>query len=444
MGKIYHAIVFLLGSFSFLHLILWKKLFSFYLGNELGSTTLVVTFFLTIFALLFFASITLLKKLSTVAASINIWKCFGYAQLLLAVSATLSPLFFDLLETLPFYLSLLLLFTMMTLPLSLIAASTSLLALHTNLTTRLSALLAGSALATLLLHTLYLEINFPAPLLLTVSGVLHACLAAFLIFSKKTNKAPYQEVLPAATLTSPLPLKLLYAVAAINGGVLITLLYSWNRLVILSLGDTLWTSSMVTILFLLGIFLGVLFKANSNAPTYLFQQILLATIFISLSFLSVSYLPLLTNNIRVVLISHPVTFYLYYVLITLLFALILLPFSFFQGRIFKLTFQLKQQEALAFHTLGAGCLLFIFCYLALYFIGLDLLFKFAITAIFLLQSYFAWWLYHHHWQLQLPTTCVVATPLILTIVVFSQWNRTHHAQAIFFNQQLRPEIHLQS
>ncbi|MEK6623503.1 MAG: hypothetical protein AABY86_00955 [Bdellovibrionota bacterium] len=451
--NLYLTIVFVTGTFALIYQMLWQHLTSLLLGSDARASTLVVATFLLGLSGGYYGFGILSTRIKT---RCHFLKLYGWAEILIGVYAFFFPnlfhIFFELwpASTETFFGQILVSGILYIPPTFLMGATvpvmTSVLpedyceinTVHTKVygLNTLGALI-GVVVGTLVIMPFLGALNG-----LRVVGIINVLVAIFYLFNRLTGDIEKPVAKSVGLMPGNFAPWFYYVLAFTSGFSLLGLEIIWFRLWGLTIGMSYIIFPMVVAVFVgaLGLSGITLKKYTDNS---LMVSLVFAVLFLSFSFLVVPYLPLWTSNIRVLMISHPVNFPIYYLICFALLILCLFPGIFFAGRLLPLSYALSPKNGANY---GRICALIYCCntlgtfvgavflgHLLMDSIGIDWLYRIAIGLLALLTIYVF---------IKIPTSKFLRIAVLLALIVsgthvIQEWNRVFHAAGTFRDRTLR-------
>jgi len=439
----------LTGMTGLIYQVVWQKYLTFVVGSETRSVALVVAVFL-----------------AGLAAGYRFWGAFserlkdrrrllrvyGIIELSIGVYAGLFPFYIQLIRSIshhaPPWLATDVLITLLTIlgPTFLMGATIPLLV----------SVVPESAKEVHLCHARIYGINtlgaclgaFGASFVLIprigLPGALwlgcltNVAVGAVFFFNKLEGSITEKE--PIQPIPNRFPVRALYVYTLITGAVTLSLEVLIVRVLGLTIGPGPHNFAIVVGVFVFGLALGsLLITERMLSVKLLLRAAVFLTAYLAVVYFTVPYWPYWLNNVRVLLVSIPVNYFVYLALVTGFLLLVLLPFLIPLGFMLPLVYGLIPKDTenygkqcgrlYFFNTLGTATGAILLAHLLLYFVDMDVVFKINVALIAALSAYLL--------RCEKRTKTATAVALIGVVLLLSPaWNRDSHYQGLYRYQEL--------
>ena len=449
--RLYLSIIFTTGFCSLGYQVIWQRYLSVLVGSQARSATIIISVFLLGLALGYYAFGRLAERIKDRHILL---KTYGFVELATGAYAAIFPVLFKLLldspisQTNNFWIHLLLAALLLIPATFLMGATipvmTTVLPESKENINRIHSRIYGlntlGAFGGTLIAGLYIIPHLGYDMSLLLLGFLNVLVSLFYI--KNNLSGPSYEKQKPEVLSHNFNPKLLYALGFVSGLTCLALEILWFRILGLTIGNSFIVFPFILSIFVLMIGLGSLTLKNINLQTFQ-KAIAYSLLFSALTFLTIPYLPLFINHIRVSFTSFPLAFYLYHILVYLVLLCILSPAIFYLGRLLPLTYSmipknnkdygLKVGYLYFLNTLGTFLGAIALGYLAFHIFNLKVIYLLSLSSLFVLSFYFL----KSRWLLQ---------GLILTLaltIILTPFSRKYHEIGLFRNRAPTIE-HLQN
>ncbi|HAZ13066.1 MAG: hypothetical protein A2X86_09750 [Bdellovibrionales bacterium GWA2_49_15] len=451
--NLYLIIVFSTGALALIYQILWQHLTSLLLGSDARASTLVVATFLLGLSAGYYCFGILSTRVKTRA---NFLKLYGWAEILIGVYAFFFPnLFHFFFESWPgsteTFLGQILVAGILYIPPTFLMGATVPVMTSVlpeaysevnSIHTKVYGLNTLGALVGVILGPVIIMPFFGALNGLRLVGVVNVLVAVFYLFNRLTGNIEKSASENGNLKAGELAPWFYYVMAFSSGFSLLGLEIIWFRLWALTIGSSYIIFPMVVALFVgaLGVS-GITLKKYTDHSLVL--SLVFGVLFLSFSYTVVPFLPLWTSNIRVLMMSHPINFPIYYLICFALLIVCLFPGIFFAGRLLPLSYALSKKNGANY---GRICALIYFCNTLGTFTGA------IVLGHLLMESLSIVWLYRSaigllviltvYLFVKIPSSKFLRGGILLALIVsgthlFQNWNRVFHAAGTFRDRTLR-------
>ncbi|MFH1357784.1 MAG: fused MFS/spermidine synthase [bacterium] len=448
-NKIYYIVIFFTGAFSLVYQVIWQRYLNLLVGSEARSSTLIVSVFLLGLALGYYIFGLISIKIKEKR---KLLKLYGYIELATGVYAMLFSQYFHFINntslanssafSADFILTFLLIFPPTILMGATIPIMTSVLPDDNNTLNRKHAIIYGlntvGAFFGVIAGSLYLMNMWGLEIPLLLIGFLNFILSFVYIFNTLKGEVIKQDTMP--NIQSTYSNTAIYLLAFISGLTSISLEIIWIRIWGMTIGSSYLIFPMVLSLFVLGLGVGSLTVKEISIKKLRYYFIWIITA-LMISFYMISYLPVWTNQLRVLFINHSASFYLYHVIVYLLLGVFLISFLLPMGRLLPTAYALlpKEKEKFGlqcgklyfFNTLGTFLGAVILSYYLVTFYSLETIYKINIV---LFGGLFLYFLFKDN-KLILLTSVIIC---VFLFSIFITWDRHNHAAGLFVNKVMQP------
>lgn len=323
MQRLYYLVIFLTGCCSLIYQVAWQRYLHILVGSEARSTTIIVAIFLTGLSCGYYG----FGRLSLLYKNRNAFlKMYGYVEIATGMYACLFPMLFTWVEqsTLAshpsllsdFCIGMLLIFPPTVLMGATIPVMTTVLPSRNEAVNRGHAVIYGlntlGAFAGVILASFVLIIHLGLAQTLILTGLVNVLCGIVYGLNQLDGHIQKSDEMPV--VTSNYSARDIYLLAFVSGLMSISLEMIWIRLLGLTIGSSFLVFPIILSLFVLGLGIGSL-TVREVSPKKLHKQFYLMLGGLVLSFLVVPYLPLWISNMRVLLVSHIVTYYIFYFIV---------------------------------------------------------------------------------------------------------------------------------
>jgi spermidine synthase len=418
---------------------IWQKYFSILIGAEARSSTIVIANFLICLAL---GNYLFGKLSSSISERRKILYFYGWGELIIGFYAAIFPTIFNIVFNQSMFIfnsiisQIFIVFLLICIPATLMGATIPMLTkclpedpkTINDTHTQIYGLNTLGAFLGCLVSSFYFIHIFGLALSSNLIGSINIICSLLFISNRLVGSC--SDANDHNNINHNFDNKLLYLFALISGIVSISLEIIWFRITALTIGSSILVVPFVISLFILGLGSGSLTVKNATLKSFQ-TDLKYASFFILVSFLAVPFLPLWVSNIRVLLISHPVNYYIFYSIVYLLLAFFLVPVTFFQGRILPYLFMFYPKDKgnygkfcgylYAINTAGTFLGAIFVGYLGLYFFSIELLFKLVLLLLLIITIYI--------FKKDFKKSYLLI--LFLISIPFLSWNRTYHEVGLF-------------
>ena len=445
MHKLYYLVIFLTGCCSLIYQVVWQKYLHILVGSEARSTTIIVAIFLSGLSLGYYYFGRLSLKYTE---RFKFLKMYGYVEIITGAYAICFPMFFtwidaSVLASHPsllsdFFIGMLLIFPPTVLMGATIPVMTTVLPARNDAVNRGHAIIYGlntiGAFAGVILASFVLVVHFGLAGTLMFAGFVNVLCGIVYGANRLVGSIHKSEEIPV--INSNYTTRDVYLMAFVSGLVSISLEIIWIRLLGLTIGSSFIVFPIVLSLFVLGLGIGSL-TVTEVKPGLLRRQFYMMLGCLILSFLLVPYLPLWINNVRVLLVSHTIAYYVFYAAVYVIMGGLLLSFLIPMGKVLPMAYAFLEKDTekygfkcgLLYFINSAGTLLgaILFSYLFLYLISIEVVYKINIgIAIFM----FLLLLYRDRQYKPIFASALV----FILFCVGAEWNRKFHLTGLFRNR----------
>lgn len=441
MTNLFYPVLFITGLCSLGYQIIWQRYLSILVGAEARSSTLIVAVFLLGLAAGYWFFGLYSAKLGNRRRAL---KAYGYVELATGAYAMLFPTLFDFIFAGPlahsnsFTLHLLLTLAMIIPPTFFMGATipvmTAVMPESEDDISYLHAKIYGvntlGAFAGIVLTSFYLLNEFGMALSLTILGLLN--IAVSLIYLANRLPGEIREKLTQMSVPNNFPTASLYALALLAGLSSLAFETLWFRLLTLSIGSSFLIFPFVLSIVILAIGSGSL-TLNTSSVKDFSRTLFLSFAFSVMTYLLSPYLPLFFSNIRVMLLTHEFTYFIYYGLIYLTLLVVLFPGLFFLGRVLPHVYAMLPKDQNDFsvkcgrlyfaNTVGTFAGAVVIGYLAFYAFGLQTVYLFCLTLLLIGAGYV--FVQGRHWK------SLTAAVLLIVLAWALPYPRKFHSLAIY-------------
>ena len=442
MHKLYYMVIFLTGCCSLIYQVVWQKYLHILVGSEARSTTIIVAIFLSGLSLGYYYFGRLSLKYTE---RYKFLKMYGYVEIVTGAYAICFPTLFTWIDASSlashpsllsdFFIGILLIFPPTVLMGATIPVMTTVLPARNDAVNRGHAIIYGlntiGAFAGVILASFVLVAHFGLAQTLILAGSVNVLCGVVYGANRLAGNIHKSDELPV--IDSNYTTRDVYLMAFVSGLVSISLEIIWIRLLGLTIGSSFIVFPIVLSLFVLGLGIGSL-TVTEVKPALLRRQFYIMLGCLILSFLLVPYLPLWINNIRVLLASHTMAYYVFCSVIYVVLGIILLSFLIPMGKVLPMSYAFLEKDTerygfkcgLLYFINSTGTLLgsILFSYLFLYVISIESVYKINITIIILMFSLI---LYRDR-----QYKPILASVLVLIIFCLgAEWNRKFHITGLF-------------
>jgi spermidine synthase len=240
---------------------------------------------------------------------------------------------------------------------------------------------------------------------------------------------------PIEPIRNRFPVRSLYVYTLITGTITLSLEVLIIRLLDLAIGPGPHNFAIVVGVFVFGLALGsLLITERMLSVKLLLRAAVFLTVYLALLYFTVPYWPYWLNNVRVLLVSIPINYFVYMASTTGFLLLILLPFLIPLGFMLPLVYGLIPKDTedygkqcgrlYFFNTLGTATGAIVLAHLLLYFVDMDTVFKINVALVAALAAYL----------LRCEKRFKTATVMVLIgagLLVGPGWNRASHYQGLY-------------
>lgn len=340
MKKAIFLSIFLSGLCSLGYQSIWQRYLGILVGSESRSITLIISVFLFGLSLGYFY----FGKLSTKLTSRNqSAKLYGYIEVATAMYALLFNKFFSVVlesgiaNSNNLFLHFLITCLLILLPTFLMGATIPIMTLalpesekDINSThSKIYGINTIGAFSGVLITSLFLVPSLGLEISLKLLGAINLALSIVYLLNNLEGKIADKKEIERLPIN--INSKLLMLFVFIIGMASISLEVVWIRVLSLSLGTSYIVFPIILSIFIFSIGYGSLRLKHVNANSF-YMKLVYMIAFSCLSFVTIPYLPLIISNIRVMFISHPVTFYFFHIVVYLLLFILIAPAVFFIGQ----------------------------------------------------------------------------------------------------------------
>jgi spermidine synthase len=191
---------------------------------------------------------------------------------------------------------------------------------------------------------LYIIPEFGLSFGLTVMGVINILASLPYIGNNLVGTIEKKEAVVFEQAQESISVNILYLVAFTSGLVGLTLELLWFRITSLTIGSSILVFPMVLGIFVAGLGLGSLTLGKNNKKPSLVNTLTIALFLLVISYHVVPFLPYWISHIRVLMVSHPFNFPIFYFLCFLVFSLFLIPPLFYLGRVLPVVYALIPKD----------------------------------------------------------------------------------------------------
>lgn len=447
--NIIYLCIFLTGVTGLIFQVVWQKYLSYLVGSEARSVSLVVAIFLLGLA----TGYQFWGKISErVSERKKLLKIYGYIELSIGAYAIVFPMYYGLLEKIahagPNHLLFDVLITCFALflPTFLMGATVPLLtAVLPESSTEVSSVHARvygintlGAVIGVFIGGFVLLPWLGLPMSLLLGGAINVITGFALGLNQL--KGSSQEKSPIECLKTRFSSFDIYSLVMITGCVTISLEILFIRLMSLTIGSGFYVFPMVVGVFVLGLAIGSLsLYRKSFTLDRMFNEMLFLLGYLGVVYLSVPYWPYWVNNVRVSMVSIPTNFTIFYMVVSLLFAIVTLPFLIPLGRLLPIGYSLIPKNPKNYgkicgriyfiNALGTLAGAILIGYYLLYWFNIDILFKLVVAAFAILLANLLLKEKKYFYLLG-------AGVLTLIVVLLPFWERYNHQIGLFRNHRL--------
>jgi predicted membrane-bound spermidine synthase len=407
IGKLYGLVIFITGFCSLGYQVIWQKYLTILIGSEARSSTIIVAVFLLGLSLGYYLFGLLCRRFKNRRLLL---KCYGLIELITGAYVLLFPRLFHLffeseISTSNNILShILISFALLIVPTVLMGATmpvmTSVLPKDDENVDRFHSQIYGintlGAFLGAILTGLVILPQFGHEFSITLLGTINVLISSIYILNRLEGRTSSTHITEQEK-TVYANEQVMYALVFFVGAMTICFEMFWIRIVALSIGSGFVVFPFVLSIFILAIGFGSLSLKEVSLERFhhSLKWSLLTNLF---AFATIPYLPLMVSHIRVTLITHPATYYLFYFLVYLLLLFIIGPGVFFSGRMLPFVFGLisKNRDNFGFkcgllyflNTVGTFLGATLFGYLLLDYFDIPLLYRFFLIGLLLFTVYF--------------------------------------------------------
>ena len=444
--------------------VIWQRHLAILTGSEARSLSLVVAIFLLGLSVGYYVFGLLTEKKKSRCLLL---RYYGYVELLTGIYIVFFAIYFHVLKYLSFHspnlflIDLLITLMALLLPTFLMGASIPLLtATLPNTSKEIHTVHAqvygwnslGACFGALCSGFYFIPV-FGLNVSLYLLGTLNAAAALVFLWNKLEGTVKKQDEPPR--IASSVPQVFFMIFIFLTGALIISFEIIFVRILNLSLGAGVYNFPMILSIFVGGLSLGSLsLKRQKLSMDLLIKQCLITLAFLCLLFQFCPLWGIWLNHIRINLVSVPLNYIVFYVLVFLFLLLFLFPVVFFMGRLLPLVYGLLKKTKQNYgkicgrlyfvNTLGTVFGAVVIGYFAFYFLNLDALFKINIYILFLLTLILLLYV-KNKWRYVTCFQFVFLMAIGSSLVrVPANWERAGHELGYFRERVYRPEMHFQS
>ena len=442
MQHVYYGIIFLTGCCSLIYQVVWQKYLHILVGGEARSTTIIVAIFLAGLSCGYY----FFGRLSLRWAKRRVFlKFYGYVEIATGGYVLGFPRLFTWIEASgvanhpsllgDVWVACLLIGVPTVLMGATIPVMTTVLPTRNARINRGHAVVYGmntlGAFAGVLLAGFVLIAQFGLAQTLILTGSVNVICGLIYVMNRLNGEVSKRDTMPH--VASRFAAGDVYVLACVSGVVSISLEILWIRLLGLTIGASFVVFPMVLSLFVLGLGIGSL-TVKTVSTARLRRQFYLMLGCLTLTFFLVPYLPLWMSNIRVLLASHRVTYYLFYAIVYGVMAVCLLSFVIPMGTLLPMAYGFLDKDPAGYgwkcgilyfvNTVGTIVGAVVLSYLCLYIFSIETVYVLNIGMIVLTFS----WLFVKD---RTYRPVVVGGLILLIVGVSDGWDRRLHVKGLF-------------
>lgn len=447
----YYPIILTTGLCSLIYQVIWQRYLTIIFGSEARSTTIIIAIFLLGLALGYYLFGRLTEK---VINRRNLLKIYGWAEIITGAYAIMFSSFFWALASSPLgqgsfyaaeiFMGLILLLLPTILMGGTVPVMTSVLPAEQGKINQTHAQIYGintlGGMLGIFIGSFFIIPNYGLAMGLTLIGAINLLAGVIYLLNRLEGTITNQS--EKSYIKTSIPSRTLYFWAFISGAIVIALEIIWFRITALSIGSSHLVFPLILSLFIFGLGYGAL-TSQVNSLNQFKSQLKKSLFYLTLSLIIAPWLPLIVSNIRVSMTSIAPNYYIFYTLVYLLFALILLPFVIPMGRILPAVFSLIPKNERNFgmlcgklyfiNTLGTFVGATFFGYLLFHLLDLDAIFK---TLIFLYALILISLIYYH----QQKNKAYILAGVSIVVLIFIPFSRHFHSYSLFRQTQFNPAL----
>lgn len=450
---LFYCVIFTTGLCSLGYQVLWQRYLSVFVGSEARSTTIIIAVFLMGLAIGYYVFGRLCEK---VTHRKTLLKYYGFVELATGAYCLIFNYYFDFfhntawLQSSNFLVHIFLTMLMLLFPTILMGATvpvmTTVIPNNQEEVNRTHSLVYGvntiGAFLGVLLTGFVIVPALGFELSLKLLGFINILVSFIYIGNNLEGSATDKQDMPA--VTNEFDEKLVFGFAFLVGAISISLEVLWIRLWSMTIGSAHLIFPVILSIFILAIGSGSLFLKETNIKNFK-KSLVGMVVFNSMAFFIAPYLPIITSNIRVMLVSHEASYYAFNLINYFLLLIVIVPGAFFLGRMLPFTYAMinKSKENYGYkcgliyflNTIGTFIGSTVLGYLVFYVFNIPTIYKINLFILFGFSCYFLY-------KLNSKKSLAIVGVVSFALLIFS-FPRKYHYLGLFRVREAKP-FHFQN